>query len=191
MKKSLIMLVVPAVLYGPIAFLLMVSSSLYRPNCVKYYNDDQYYETISLTITEINQYDDNIVIRGNHNNINFDDGFIILGNNTNIMISKNYQDNLIIGEKVEIIASPGYFGDGWLYPIASLKHEDKEYLNYDIAKDNIVMYYQNQSNDNKVFFITSVVLVITVHITLVIGFISYIIKYIKINKNKNNQGEVW
>ncbi len=108
----------------------------------EYYQTKENYIECRGQITFIN-YDDRCVYLGieilNNDGLFSDDCFKIQGQNFLVVKDNGFIDEIDIGDEVVFISAPRYFGDGYVYPIVSIKKESKIYLDFDIGYNNFII----------------------------------------------------
>lgn len=118
----------------------------------QYYVNDDVYEKIELTVDFIKVDDDRLYLSGSHNADHFDNYFIIFGENLEVISENGLLDKMTEGDNIIVISAPGYFGDGWKYPIAGVEYDGEIYLKYDTGKTNIVEKFKADNEAQADFF---------------------------------------
>lgn len=109
-----------------------------------YYSDKSNYVTAIGTVTYIkyNEEGDTLFIGFSDLTPSFDDTcFKIAGQNLDIVKSYGIDEKLILGDRVEFITAPYYYGDGYVYPIVSIKINGEELLSFDEGFKNWNEWY--------------------------------------------------
>ena len=70
-----------------------------------------------------------------------DIGFTIEGKNVDIVKSKDIDKKLKLGDRVEFMTAPYYYGDGYVYPIVSITIDGEELLSFDEGFKNWNEWY--------------------------------------------------
>lgn len=69
-----------------------------------------------------------------------DDSFYIAGESLNIVRRKGIDKKLKIGDKVEFISAPRYFGDGYIMPIVGISVNGEELLSFEDGYDSLLKW---------------------------------------------------
>lgn len=109
-----------------------------------YYADDSNYIWASGVVIHIkyNEKGDLLCIGFSDLTPSFEDiNFTIEGKNVDIVKSKGIDEKLKIGDMVEFMTAPYYYGDGYAYPIVSIKINEEELLSFDEGFKNWNEWY--------------------------------------------------
>ena len=113
-----------------ICVFLICMSSCGTAEEIKYYSQKENYVTATGMITGVSYNEDATVLYIEFAELSpeFDDScFKIVGENLHIVQKNGIDDKLKIGERVEFITAPRYFGDGYVMPVVAIS-VDEEYL---------------------------------------------------------------
>jgi len=116
----------------------------------EYYSEKGNYEKLTVTVETIELNDEQDMIY-------FNVGYCILGDNISIVLNNNIEE-LKQGDVLSIYSAPGYFGDGYLYPIVGIEKNEKIYLNFDTGVENQVKYQEQSFQDYSNILIKSIII---------------------------------
>ena len=71
-----------------------------------------------------------------------DTSFILDGENYNVVMDKNIIEVLEPNTVVQFVTAPGYFGDGWHYPIVAIEINGITYLEFEEGYENLLDKYR-------------------------------------------------
>lgn len=148
MYKYIIILVISIIVTFISFFLLIIWIGLFATDIgiAKYYNDNNNYQVIEGEIADYSFDHQYITIKvaeiDNEDFVSI--YFLINGANMDVVYKNGLDDNIRLGASIEIISAPG--DDGYIrdYPIAGLKINGEEYLDFEVGKQNIVDFYEEQ-----------------------------------------------
>ena len=113
------------------------------PKLVAYYRDESNYIQVVGEVTEI--YDDpkyGITFALSNMNAKLDDiCFRIRGKNADIVRKNDYENKIAVGDTITIMTCPGYFYDGYEYPVVALSVDDVDLLLFDDGFPNWNEFY--------------------------------------------------
>ena len=69
-----------------------------------------------------------------------DDSFKIVGDNLLIAQNNGVDKKIRIGDRVDFITAPRYFGDGYVFPIVGLSINNDELLNFEDGFYNLLKW---------------------------------------------------
>lgn len=123
----------------------------YDLNTVNYYNDESNYITFDCAVENFSIEDDYVYITFAHSQKEFYTRFCINGKNVDLAINNGLTDILQKDAILTITSAPGYFGDGWSYPIVEIDHNGNTILPYEIGKTNNLEVQQEAENFAKLY----------------------------------------
>ena len=94
-----------------------------------YYNDD--YTAPSFVFTELTPRFDGPT-------------FKIVGDNLSIVEDRGINQKIKVGDRVEFITAPRYFGDGYVMPIVAISINGEELLTFDEGFPNLLKWLSKQ-----------------------------------------------
>ena len=94
-----------------------------------YYNDD--YTALSFVFTELTPRFDGPT-------------FKIVGDNLSIVEDRGINQKIKVGDRVEFITAPEYFGDGYVMPIVAISINGEELLTFDEGFPNLLKWLSKQ-----------------------------------------------
>lgn len=145
-----------------------------------YYGDVEMYVETQIIVKKLEYFDDCVVVIEEDEN-NYEHRYVIDGDNYNIFNEKRKENKLEENDLITIHTAYGYFGDGWLYPIASLKCVDYVYYDFEVGRLNIVNKWENFNNRNRKIWAVMVPINVC---SLISSIVFYKINY----KEYNNKG---
>ena len=73
-------------------------------------------------------------------------GFEIVGENLSIVKEKGIKQKIALGDEVEFISAPRYFGDGYVMPIVEITVDGETLLEFEEGYANLLRWlYENKS----------------------------------------------
>lgn len=157
--------------------LLLGSGTLATPD---YYYNKRFFEKIECVVEDFYIDEERLTVGLvlDHNNMNFDKYFIIQAKNYEILEDKGFLELLDKGLEIEIVSAPGYFGDGWNYPIVEIKIDNVTYLDFTVGFENNLEYYKEskQSLQSLLLIFTST-LILWVTIIVIIYKKTYYLSF--------------
>lgn len=138
MKRKLL----PLALIIPI-FLFLIISCLNSNKMRKYYAEKSNYLPASGTVSYIRYSDDGtaLYIAFSELDPEFDDTcFKIVGNNLPTVQEKGIDEKIAVGDTVEFISAPRYFGDGYVMPIVGITANGEVLLEFEQGYDNLLLW---------------------------------------------------
>ncbi len=73
-----------------------------------------------------------------------DDCFKLSGENLKIVEEKGGEDCFAVGDTIEFITAPRYFGDGYVMPIVAISINGESLLDYEQGYENFMNSYRQQ-----------------------------------------------
>ncbi len=116
-------------------------TSCIAPGKLAYYSDTKNYVSAVGTITHIAYNKDSTELYLGFSELNptFDDTcFKIVGNNLSIVQSRGIDDKIKIGDRIEFVTAPKYFGDGYVMPIVALTVKGESLLEFEDGYTNLL-----------------------------------------------------
>lgn len=107
----------------------------------RYYSIKDNYVTVVGTLKFINYSDTNDVLYLAFSNISSpfsDDCFKIVGDNLIIVQNNGFDEKIEIGDTIEFVSAPKYFGDGYVMPIVALSANGEDFLIFDEGYCNLM-----------------------------------------------------
>ena len=120
---------------------LLFLSACYSTREKKYYSERENYVDATGTITHIayNEANDVLYLGFSELNPKFDDtSFKIVGKNLSIVQENGIDDKIAIGDTLEFISAPRYFGDGYVMPIVEVSVNGEELLEFEEGYSNLL-----------------------------------------------------
>lgn len=100
----------------------------------KYYSDKSNFVTVTAEVTYIRYHDDGtgatLAVMGLPEGFS-DNNFKIVGQNWIIAEGKGIREKLHLGDEITFVTASGYFGDGYIMPIAALTIGDEIVLEFE------------------------------------------------------------
>ena len=128
--------------------LLFLMGGLGNFRLPSYYGNIEMYVETQITVAKIEYFDNSIVVVEEDEN-KYEHRYIIDGDNYNIFNEKRQEKALKENDIIIIHTAYGYFGDGWLYPIASLKCDEFVYYDFETGRTNIVNKWEDFNERNR------------------------------------------
>lgn len=120
---------------------LMVSLTACQSRSLqKYYSERDNYVNATGTVTYISYSDDKNALYLDFSELipRFDDTcFKIVGDNLLLVQEKGIDQKIEVGDKVDFITAPRYFGDGYVMPIVAISVNGEELLDFEEGFDNL------------------------------------------------------
>lgn len=104
----------------------------------KYYADRDNYIRVTGTVSHVcpsEEFDALVIAFADMSVKLSDNNFKIVGGNWDIV--QNY-DEIQIGDRLEFVTAPRYFGDGYVMPIVSLKKDETTLLEFEVGVENLL-----------------------------------------------------
>lgn len=127
--------------------LLIFLSSCMSAQMLSYYSDEGNYVRASGTITYIAYNEDGTALYLNFSELTpgfSDTCFKIVGENLLIIQENGIDEKLQVGDCVDFISAPRYFGDGYVMPIVALSADDEVFLAYDDSVANLLKWLESR-----------------------------------------------
>ncbi len=123
--------------------ILLFSTSCNSIKIKEYYSDVNNYICVSGDITSFsyNEAKDAIYIGFTNLSVSLDDTcFKIVGNNVTVVQSKGFDQKIEIGNHIDFVTAPKYFGDGYVMPIVEFKVNDEVLLDFEEGYQNLIAW---------------------------------------------------
>ena len=127
-----------------VAFLLSscrAYDAYYTYQKVSYYSDKENYVNAVGTVTHIAYNEDTNVLYLEFSDLEprfADNYFKIVGINVDLVYIRGIDEKIEIGDTINFIAAPRYFGDGYIMPIVGLTVDGEELLGFDEGYENLL-----------------------------------------------------
>lgn len=69
-----------------------------------------------------------------------DNCFKVVGNNLKSLQKELGDDMIKVGDQIEFVTAPKYFGDGYVMPIVAMKRDSVELLSYDDGVRELIVW---------------------------------------------------
>ncbi|MDE6014773.1 MAG: hypothetical protein K2H41_03575 [Acetatifactor sp.] len=118
-------------------------SACYSAKEKEYYVQKDNYVNASGTIRHIAYNDDGSALYLGFSELSptFDDNsFKIVGDNLAIVQKNNIDEKIKMGDKIEFITAPRYFGDGYVMPIVAVSVNGEELLEFEEGYANLLKW---------------------------------------------------
>lgn len=161
MKKVLGFLIIICTVLLLMTNVVLLLLGLPSSSMKKYYSDLSNYEVLTVNVVEINDYpeDERIYFQVDivSSESSYEGHFVIEGDSYNVVIDNDILSEISKDDQLTITSAPGYFGDGYDYPIVDLSFEGKEYILFNDGTSNLLEYLEvSRSNYNNLLIKTSV-----------------------------------
>ena len=104
-----------------------------------YYSDKNNYISATGIVDYIKYSDDGLYLGFSDLDPKFSDStFKIVGKNFKIVQENGIEEKLEIGDEVEFITAPRYFGDGYIVPIAGISVDGEVLLDFEQGYENYI-----------------------------------------------------
>ncbi len=125
-------------------FILLFCLLITLPSCTSskktaYYSEVNNYIKATGTVTymEYNENGDSVYFTFENLTPKFDDNcFKIVGDNLTIVRKNDIDQKISIGDQIEFVTAPKYFGDGYVMPIVAISVNEDELLTFDEGYEN-------------------------------------------------------
>lgn len=127
--------------------LIGLSTSCSTIRMRKYYSDKDNYITATGIVTHISYNDDKTALYLGFSDLNpqFDDNsFKIVGKNLPIVERNGIDEKIKIGDQVDFITAPRYFGDGYVMPIVGISLNEEELLDFEEGFANLLDWLDDE-----------------------------------------------
>lgn len=124
---------------------IFVLSACNSTKMKEYYRQKDNFINATGTIRHIAYNDDNSALYLGFSDLSptFDDNsFKIVGDNLSIVQKNNIDEKIKIGDKIEFITAPRYFGDGYVMPIVALSVNGEDLLEFEEGYDNFLKWLE-------------------------------------------------
>lgn len=133
--------------YKSLTFLLLTVSVLFVcsscSSTKRYYSKRENYINAVGTLTYLAYNDDSSALYLGFSELSpkFDDTcFKIVGENMHVVKKRDIDSKIKIGDRVEFITAPKYFGDGYVYPIVALSVNGECLLVFEEGFSNLLEF---------------------------------------------------
>ncbi len=126
--------------------LFVACSSCASKSMQDYYSREENYIRATGTITHIFHDEENKVLYLEFCNLEpaMDDTcFKLVGDNYELLMSRGIRE-LEIGQQIEFVTAPKYFGDGYVMPLVEVTVNGKCYLGFLEGKENLLKWLDTQ-----------------------------------------------
>ena len=126
---------------------ILVLSACDSTKIKEYYKEKDNFVTATGTIIHIAYSKDNTELYLGFSDLTptFDDiNFKIVGDNLSIVQKNNIDEKIKIGDKIEFITAPRYFGDGYVMPIVAVSVNGEELLEFEEGYANFLKWLEAQ-----------------------------------------------
>lgn len=109
----------------------------------EYYSQKSNYVNASGIVAHISYNDDKSALYLGFSDLNprfDDDSFKIVGDNLLIAQNNGVDKKIRIGDRVDFITAPRYFGDGYVFPIVGLSINNDKLLNFEDGFYNLLKW---------------------------------------------------
>ena len=124
---------------------ILFLSACYSTKVKEYYKEKDNFVTATGTIIHIAYSKDNTELYLGFSDLTptFDDiDFKIVGDNLSIVQKNNIDEKIKIGDKIEFITAPRYFGDGYVMPIVAISVNGEELLEFEEGYANFLKWLE-------------------------------------------------
>ena len=131
-----------------IPIILLLNIMVFFNSCTKqimneYYSQKSNYVNASGIVAHISYNNDKSALYLGFSDLNprfDDDSFKIVGDNLLIAQNNGVDKKIRIGDRVDFITAPRYFGDGYVFPIVGLSINNDELLNFENGFYNLLKW---------------------------------------------------
>ncbi len=120
---------------------LLVLCSCYYAEEKAYYSDKENFITATGTVVHIKYNENKTELHLGFSDMSqkfSDNAFMIIGDNLTIVQEKGIDEKLEMGDQIEFITAPGYFGDGYIMPIVGITIDGETLLEFDEGYENLM-----------------------------------------------------
>ncbi len=124
--------------------LLVFSTSCTARKMKDYYSQKNNYVNATGIVTHISYNEDKSALYLGFSDLTpqfDDDSFKIVGDNVLIVQQNGIDEKIKIGDQVDFITAPKYFGDGYVMPIVAISVDGEELLSFDEGYKNLMKLY--------------------------------------------------
>ena len=138
-----------------IAWIIVGMNMRVSQNQINHYKDDGNYIEIECVIVEVteqyarwgNDQDKAFqVIVGNEHDKRYD-RIGLWKTNSSVIKTSNFWTDVNVGDTVFVFVTKGYFWDGYVRPIISIRTESKVYLDFEVGKSNQVKEMEDRRKE--------------------------------------------
>lgn len=127
--------------------IMILTTACQSTQMLSYYSEKGNYISATGIITYVsdNEKLSSLYISFSELTPSFDDiCFKICGNNYQIVIERGIKDIIQVGDYVEFVTAPKYFGDGYIMPIVSLTVDGQTLLEVNEGIPNLLKWLESQ-----------------------------------------------
>jgi hypothetical protein len=97
----------------------------------------------------------------------YDQSFVLTKNNQDVLTRNGFFKEMKVGDVFYGYTSSRMFGDGWDYPIVSVRSSEKEYLSFDTGVQNLLEEYEAKE-DKANYNLRLIIITLTINTILLI-----------------------
>lgn len=124
---------------------LLILCSCYYAQEKAYYADKENFVNVTGTVKHIKYNENETMLYLGFSDLSqkfADNTFKIVGENLVIAQENGIDEKLEMGDQIEFITAPGYFGDGYVMPIVSITIDGETLLEFDEGYENFMELYE-------------------------------------------------
>ena len=140
MKKKIMTLKRYILITFLVCLLVFLTSCMTR-KMKDYYSQESNYVNATGIVTHIAYDEDEPALYLGFSDLNpeFDDiNFKIVGDNLSIVQENGIDEKVEIGDRIDFVSAPRYFGDGYVMPIVEISVNEEELLDFDKGFENLL-----------------------------------------------------
>lgn len=110
---------------------------------IEYYSQKENYISTSGTVTHMSYNKDSTALYLEFDELShtFDDScFKIVGENLKIVQANGIDYKINLGDRIDFITAPRYFGDGYVMPIVAVSINGESLLDFDEGYENLIIW---------------------------------------------------
>lgn len=131
MKKQVLLKLFCTLLIVAISIISLSSCGLVK---IDYYSNKENYIVVTGEVSRIFFDENQSTVYLNFSELNV--SFQIVGKNALIVMERGILDRIKVGDSIEFITAPRYFGNGYSVPIVSITVGDEELLSFEEGYEN-------------------------------------------------------
>lgn len=111
-----------------------------------YYSQESNYVNATGIVTHIAYDEDEPALYLGFSDLNpeFDDiNFKIVGDNLSIVQENGIDEKIEIGDRIDFVSAPRYFGDGYVMPIVEISVNEEKLLDFDKGFENLLNWLED------------------------------------------------
>lgn len=143
MKRKVMYLYIAIIV--SVAFLTLVSCD--TKEMIEYYAEKSNYVSITGTVSYVKLSEDSSALYLAFDDMSrqlSDNCFKVIGNNLIILQDSLGEVKIQLGDKLEFITAPRYFGDGYVMPIVSIQKDGVELLSFEDGVNNLLAWLDGE-----------------------------------------------